>query len=131
MLLFFGGASAIAGKIALQYCPPSMVIFFRFLISAIIMALILLYKKESFNIDFHSHIKSTIISLVGVSFCYYLYFNGLDLSSAFNAGITEATTPLITMIFAFLLKMERINIYQVAGLILAYVGVLITMTKGN
>lgn len=95
------------------------------------MALILLYKKESFNIDFHSHIKSTIISLVGVSFCYYLYFNGLDLSSAFNAGITEATTPLITMIFAFLLKMERINIYQVAGLILAYVGVLITMTKGN
>lgn len=27
---FFWGTSAIAGKIALQYCPPSMVIFFGF-----------------------------------------------------------------------------------------------------
>ncbi|EKZ8998573.1 EamA family transporter [Salmonella enterica] len=131
LVAFFWGASAIAGKIALQYSPPSMVIFFRFLISSIIMALILLCKRESFNIDLYSHIKSAIISLAGVSFCYYLYFNGLDLSSAFNAGIIEATTPLITILFAFLLKMEKINIYQVAGLILAYVGVLITMTKGD
>ncbi|HHR3735524.1 TPA: DMT family transporter [Salmonella enterica] len=131
LVAFFWGASAIAGKVALQYSSPSMVIFLRFFISAIIMAFILIYKKESFNINFHSHMKSAIISLTGVSFCYYLYFNGLDLSSAFNAGIIEATTPLITIFFAFLLRMEKINIYQVAGLILAYTGVLITMTKGN
>ncbi|EKO1959598.1 DMT family transporter [Salmonella enterica] len=104
---FFWGASAIAGKVALQYSSPSMVIFLRFFISAIIMAFILIYKKESFNINFHSHMKSAIISLTGVSFCYYLYFNGLDLSSAFNAGIIEATTPLITIFFAFLLRMEK------------------------
>ncbi|EBL8184417.1 EamA/RhaT family transporter [Salmonella enterica] len=128
---FFWGASAIAGKIALQYSTPAMVIFLRFFIATIIMVPVLLLKKESVNIELRSHIKSAIISLAGVSFCYYLYFNGLNLSSAFNAGVIEATTPLVTILFTFLLNMERINSYQISGLILAYLGVLITITKGN
>jgi drug/metabolite transporter (DMT)-like permease len=45
-------------------------------------------------------------------------------------GTTEGS-PLITILFSFLLKMEKINIYQVGGLILVYAGGLITMTKGN
>ncbi|EHT3572056.1 DMT family transporter [Salmonella enterica] len=128
---FFWGASTIAGKIALQYSTPAIVIFFRFFIATIIMLPILWIKKEPINIELRSHIKSAIISLAGVSFCYYLYFNGLNLSSAFNAGVIEAITPLVTVLFAFLLNMERINSYQISGLILAYLGVLMTITKGN
>lgn len=45
-------------------------------------------------------------------------------------GTTEGS-PLITILFSFLLKMEKINIYQVGGLILVYAGRLITITKGN
>ncbi|HGB5012008.1 TPA: hypothetical protein ACIVL5_005119, partial [Salmonella enterica subsp. diarizonae serovar 61:r:-] len=45
-------------------------------------------------------------------------------------GTTEGS-PLITILFSFLLKMEKINIYQVGGLILVYAGGLITITKGN
>ena len=67
--------------------------------------------------------------MVGVSLCYYFYFEGLYYSSAFNAGLIEATIPLVTLALSVLLKEEHLDSAQTTGFALAYVGVLVIVTR--
>lgn len=82
-------------------------------------------------IDLQTHFRMFITAMFGVTLCYYFYFNGLNNSSAFNAGIIEATIPLITLLIAAMSGMERVRSWQLIGLIIAYLGVALTITGGD
>jgi|GEM_PF-1006435 len=128
---FFWGGSAIAGKFSLAIFFPSTVTFLRFFIAAIIILIFLKNKKQLMVIDPVMHLKMFITAIFGVTLCYYFYFKGLNSSSAFNAGIIEATIPLITLLFAALSGMEHVKAWQLIGLFIAYLGVTITITGGD
>lgn len=128
---FFWGASAIAGKYALQVYTPSIVTFLRFFVAALIMLLLVWKQRKTLVPGIHIHLRLFIIALTGVSLCYYFYFNGLYASTAFNAGIIEATIPLLTLLLATLCRMEKVSRYQITGLVMAYFGVMITITDGD
>ncbi|MFE8146144.1 DMT family transporter [Brenneria goodwinii] len=128
---FFWGSSVVAGKYALQIYRPSEISFFRFFIAAVIMFFLVNPKKAIFVISPRNHLRLFILSLAGVTLCYYFSFNGLHLSSAFNTGIIEATTPLLTLLIAVVCGMERMTFNQLAGLITAYLGIGITISNGS
>ncbi|WP_413737027.1 DMT family transporter [Sodalis sp. RH21] len=128
---FFWGGSAIAGKYALGVFIPSVVTWLRFAMAALILFIFIDDKKELRHIYFITHLRMAITALFGVTLCYYFYFNGLNRSTAFNAGIIEATIPLITLVIAAMLGMERIKFWQLLGLVIAYCGVAITISGGN
>ncbi|WP_213990718.1 DMT family transporter [Sodalis sp. dw_96] len=128
---FFWGGSAIAGKYALDVFVPSIVTFLRFFIAAMIILLFIKDKRKLIHIDLITHLRMFITAIFGVTLCYYFYFNGLNGSSAFNAGIIEATIPLITLLIAAMSGMEHVKPWQLLGLIIAYLGVTITITGGN
>ncbi|TKI04667.1 DMT family transporter [Martelella alba] len=128
---FFWGGSAIAGKYALAVFVPSLVTFLRFFIAAIIILWCVKDKRQLIQIDLLTHLRMFITAIFGVTLCYYFYFNGLNSSTAFNAGIIEATIPLITLLIAAMSGMEHVNPWQLAGLIIAYLGVTVTITGGN
>lgn len=128
---FFWGGSAIAGKYALAVFIPSVVTFIRFFLAAAIIFTLIEDKKQLLKINLTTHIRMLVTAIFGVTLCYYFYFNGLNSSSAFNAGIIEATIPLITLLIASLSGMERVRLWQLTGLIVAYLGVAITVTNGN
>lgn len=126
---FFWASSAIAGKLMLETFLPSQITFLRFGFATIILILFVLFKKETPTISFKEHFKLALLGVVGVSLCYYFYFKGLNLSSALNAGLIEATIPLITLAISIGIKEEKFNIKNSIGFTLAYIGVLIVVTK--
>ncbi|WP_162366420.1 DMT family transporter [Acerihabitans arboris] len=128
---FFWGGSAIAGKYALAVFVPSFVTFIRFFLAAAIIFILIDNKKQLLHINWVTHVRMLVTAIFGVTLCYYFYFNGLNTSSAFNAGIIEATIPLITLLIASLSGMERVKPWQLLGLIVAYLGVAITISGGN
>ena len=128
---FFWGGSAIAGKFALGIFIPSVVTFVRFFLAALIIYVFIKNKKQLLHINFITHVKMFITALFGVTLCYFFYFTGLNGSSAFNAGIIEATIPLITLVIAAMLGMESVKPWQLLGLVIAYLGVTITISGGQ
>jgi len=128
---FFWGGSAIAGKYAMAVFIPSVVTFMRFFLAALIIYIFIKNKKQLLHISFNMHLRMFITALFGVTLCYYFYFTGLNSSSAFNAGIIEATIPLITLVIASMLGMESVKPWQLLGLIIAYLGVAITISGGK
>lgn len=126
---FFWGSSAIAGKIAMEDFIPSVTTFSRFFIAALILFIYVFSQKAFVKLTITDHIKLMILGFIGVTLCYYFYFQGLFLSSAFNAGLIEATIPLLTLFFAILIKEEAVDIQKSSGFILAYLGVFIIIAK--
>ena len=126
---FFWASSAIAGKLILETFLPSQVTLLRFGVATLILVLFVLYTKKKIKISLKEHLKLALLGVVGVTFCYYFYFEGLNLSSALNAGLIEATIPLITLAISIGIKEEKFNVRNSMGFLLAYIGVIIVVTK--
>ncbi len=126
---FFWASSAIAGKLLLETLLPSQVTFLRFAVATFILVLFVVYTNDKTEIALKGHLKLAILGVVGISLCYYFYFKGLNLSSALNAGLIEATIPLITLAISISTKEEKFSIKNSIGFMLAYIGVIIVVTK--
>lgn len=126
----FWGSSAVATKILLNSLPASQVTFMRFSIAAFLLIFLILFiKKQTIDISIKEHIKLAFLGSIGISLCYYLYVQGLYFSTALNAGLIESTIPLITLLIAVLIKEESFNFLSTIGFVMAYLGVVVIITK--
>ncbi len=106
----FWGASAIAGKWLFTVLRPAQVTFLRFALAALALGgVVTLARRQAGPVSLGEHARLAVLGAVGVSLCYYFYFEGLYYSSAFNAGLIEATIPLVTLALSVLMKEERLD----------------------
>jgi drug/metabolite transporter (DMT)-like permease len=128
---FFWGGSAIAGKLAMQYFSVSIVTFLRFAIAALVLGCIYFQDIRTQKLGIGLHLRIAFTALFGITLCYYFYFSGLHLSSAFNAGIIEATIPCLTLFIAIVFGKTRKAYHQIMGFVVAYLGVLYIIFRGD
>ncbi|MCB5249827.1 MAG: DMT family transporter [Candidatus Cloacimonadales bacterium] len=103
---------------------PITVVLFRLVIACIVLHIIskLFFKSE--KIDREDYIRFFLLAFFE-PFCYFMGESfGMQYVSASLASIIVALIPLITPIFAWLFIKERVNIYEIIGLIVSFAGVL-------
>jgi len=66
-----------------------------------------------------------------VTLCYFFYCQGLYASTAFNAGLIEATVPLVTLAFAVVSRRERLHLVRAFGFAVACLGIVVIVARGN
>lgn len=118
------GLSFVFVKIALRSAGPFDVLAHRF--NAAVIALLLLYvtgivKKPKLN-------RKQFLQLLSISVFYPLLFFGLQTvglqyTTASEAGIMSAITPVMTLLLASLLLKERHTIGQIMGVVLSVAGI--------
>lgn len=122
--MFFWGISYVWSKVVFEFYTPITTIFFRLLISVVIL---FIFMKVTGRLQF---IKRKDLGLLVVSafFNPFLYFVGesfgLQLVSASVSAFIIATIPVFTPVFAFWLLKERLKPLPLAGLIVSFIGVL-------
>jgi len=122
----------IAVKLTANEMPPWVLCFWR----ATIAAIILLPAT-------HSHWRAVAATLrkrwleflviggLGLAITQGLMFIGLNYTSAINAGLILALMPIITMILARFFLGEELGLWQVAGSVVACVGMAIIIVRGD
>ncbi|MDG4762678.1 DMT family transporter [Solwaraspora sp. WMMD406] len=126
---FFWGGSAIAGKLLLDSLLPASVTFSRFAVAAVALLAVCLAMRLRLRVTLREHGQFAILGVVGVTLCYYFYFEGLARSTAINAALAEATIPLVTLGLSVLARRERSNRWQTAGFVVSYLGVVLIITR--
>lgn len=126
---FFWGGSAIAGKFAMAEMTPALTTFLRFFSAALFIGFIVLIKRDKLKTNLSSHIRLMALGFTGISLCYFFYFKGLHLSSAFNAGLIEATIPIVTLIISIAIRQETADLKKFTGFLIAYIGVAMIVMK--
>ncbi len=128
---FFWAGAFIAGKLSVPYIPPYSLTFLRFIFAIIVMVFILKGKKEEFRLE-KRHIPIFLFTgIVGMFGYHVLFFSALQYTTAINSSIIAAMNPIVTAMIGFLFAKQKISKGMLLGIIISFIGVLLTITSGK
>jgi drug/metabolite transporter (DMT)-like permease len=119
-------------KWAMEALPPFTVTFLRLLLASLLLAPIVWWKtSREKNKPKIPWLRMCILSFTGVVGYFMINSIGLNMTSAVNASILNASLPLFTLLLSSMYLKENISVSQWCGLFLGVVGVLvITVNPG-
>lgn len=125
------GCTFVATKIALKDAQPETVVFLRFCMGVIILALGVQLRGEWQPVSRRDLLKLAGLGFLGISFHQWLQSNGLVTSAASTTAWIVATSPVFIAILGWVVLRERSTWLQITGILLAFLGVLLVVTRGK
>ena len=125
----FWSSNFIVGKALVGTVPPWTLNAGRFVVSALILLPLLLYRKEW--PPRRALVSLVLMSLTGVFAFNAVLYIGLGYTSATNATLVNSTTPVTTALIAWLLIGERMTARRLSGVLISLAGVAWIVSQGT
>jgi drug/metabolite transporter (DMT)-like permease len=125
------GGSFIATKVALRYIHPVTVVWLRFTMGVLILGVGVIARRQFALVGGKSLAYFALLGFIGITFHQWLQSTGLQTAQASTTAWIVATTPIFIAILGWLVLREGLKAIQVAGILLATLGVLLVVTKGD
>ena len=130
--LFWSG-NFIVGKAASFYeIPPFTLNFYRWTFAWLILAPFTLkeiVEKKNYILE---NIKLIIIlGITSITIFNSIVYYSLNFTQVISGVLMISTIPVMIIVFCWLLKIEKTNIYQILGVIFSLCGVAVIITKAN
>jgi drug/metabolite transporter (DMT)-like permease len=133
LAIFFWAGNFIVGKVASIYqIPPFSLNFYRWLFAWLILAPFTLkeiFSKKQYifeNFKFFIFLGITSVTIFN-SIVYY----SLNFTQVISGVLMISTIPVMIIFISSILKIEKTNIFQIFGVILSFLGVIVIVTKFN
>jgi drug/metabolite transporter (DMT)-like permease len=130
LAIIFWGTSFVATKTVLNEIKPVTIIILRLILASTLLTIIALSTKRKFSINLKSHSWIFILALVAV-FHLWIQVTGLQYTTAANTGWIIGTAPIFMAILGFVFYKEKITLLQFLGILVALVGLLLLIGKGD
>jgi len=128
--MIFWALTFIWYKIILVYIGPITVIFFRLVIASLILIFITKYffkTKEKLAVQDY---KNLLALAFFEPFIYFLGESyGMLYVSSTVASVIISMIPVLTPVFAFKILKEKLNIFNILGLLLSFAGVIMILVN--
>ncbi|WP_171904696.1 DMT family transporter [Sporolituus thermophilus] len=126
------GGNAVTAKYTVGELSPITTAFFRFAWVSIILIGVTLYIEGKKALPTVRQLPWLLaLGMTGIFFNNFLFFTGVKYSTAANASLLAAANPVITAVLSALFLHEGLQLRQVIGIALSFVGVGIVVTKGS
>lgn len=125
----FWSSNFIVGKALVGAVPPWTLNAGRFIVSALILLPLLLYRKEW--PPRRALATLILMSITGVFAFNAVLYIGLRHTSATNATLVNSTTPVTTGLIAWLLLGDKLTARRLYGISISLVGVAWIVSKGT
>lgn len=125
------GASFIATKIAVGQISPISVVFIRFAMGIPLILLAVILRKQFAFPNGREWLYFALLGFLGISFHQWLQSNGLKTAQATTTAWIVSTSPAFIAILGWMVLKEKLNLTQSAGIVLAMLGVLAVVSKGD
>lgn len=123
----FNAGHAIAGDVA-----PLTAAADRFGVALILFLLLrAIQGKAESQLQWKDGLALVPLGIIGVFGFNYAFFTALHTTSALNAALIMALSPMLSLVFSVWLLNARIKGYQYLGIGLAFIGVSLVITGGN
>ncbi len=125
------GASFIATKVALREIRPETVVWLRFAIGVVVMAVAVNARRQFATVGARELGHFALLGFIGITFHQWLQSTALLTSRASTSGWIIAATPVFMAMLAWMALGERVGPVRWGGIALAALGVLLVVTKGQ
>ena len=124
------GCSFVATKIALSELTPVTIIIMRLIFAVVFLFVIALATKRDFSIDFKKHTSILLLAIIAV-FHLWIQVTGLKYTTAVNTGWIIGLAPVFMALLGYLFFREKLRIINIAGIVMAFFGLLLLIGKGD
>ena len=121
--------SFVTTKIALIDVPPFTLGALRFVVAALVLALVGLVSRRLEHVARRDMARLAVGGLLGITSYFALQNVGVQLTSASDASLLVASYPAITMLVESMLEHTRIAPLRFAGVAVAMVGVYLVVKQ--
>lgn len=129
---FFWGSNFNAGHAIAGDVGPLTAAADRFGVAVILFLLLrLIQGKAESQLQWKDGLALVPLGIIGVFGFNYAFFTALHTTSALNAALIMALSPMLSLVFSVWLLKTRIKAYQYLGIALAFIGVSLVITGGN
>ncbi len=124
------GWTFVATKLCLPYMSPAELLGLRLMIGLPVLYAVL--KVRRIPLDFTGVSKKRLLAGSAVLTLHFLIqITGLKYTTATNTGWIIAVTPLVMAVLSFVFLREKINRYQIGGIVIATIGILLLVSRGK
>ncbi len=132
--VLFWSTAATAFKLTLEGMNTIQLLFYSAIVSTIILSVILLYNspteiKKVFGRKYLA--KNLLLGFINPFIYYIVVLNAYDILPAQEAMILNYTWPINITVLSIIFLGQKLNLRITIGLLLAFVGVVIIVTRGN
>jgi RarD protein len=128
--VIFWGASFIATKNLLLEVSPLALIYLRLMLGILFITAVAKKRKRSFSIN-PTDLKGVFVLALIASFHLWIQVTGLQYTTAANTGWIIGLAPVFMAILGFMFFKEKINLVQTIGIVIAFSGLLMLISKGD
>lgn len=129
--MVFWGLSFIWSTQVFKYLNPTTTIFFRLIISTIFLGGLLFIFRLSERVE-RKDLKLFALAALFEPFLYFIFESyGLLNAAPVVSSAIIATIPLFTPIAAFFFLKERLTLWNIAGFIISFFGVIFMLLNKN
>jgi len=125
------GGSFVATKVALRYAAPITVVWLRFAMGVVILGLAVRFRGQYSLPQGRDWGYFALLGFLGITFHQWLQSTGLVTAQATTTGWIVASTPIFMALLGLIILREGLHWLQITGIVLATVGVLVVITKGD
>jgi drug/metabolite transporter (DMT)-like permease len=120
------------GKLALEQVSPLPLIALRTIVGAAILVSLARKSTSNLSAELRKDFRSTLIlAVTGVMASGILFYFGLRLTTASNAGIISASTPIWVAVLSWVFVAERFALVNFCGVLLSFTGLVTIICQGS
>lgn len=131
LMTLIWGSNFTAIKYSLEDMLPLSFNALRFTIASAVMLMVAFFSQGGVKIAPGDRAKLFGLGLLGNTFYQSMFITGMAHTKAANAALILATTPMFTAILGRIRKHEYFTSRGVAGLLLAFVGIVLIVVSGH
>jgi drug/metabolite transporter (DMT)-like permease len=129
-VLFSG--SYIAGKYTTVDLGPLTTTLLRYFVALLFLSgLLFRYKSPALKLSRRDIVPALALGLTGIVGYHYFFFSSLRHTEVANTAIINALSPVMTSVAAALIIHERLSPRNYAGVVIAFLGVLVLLSRGD
>ena len=121
-----------AGKLMLGAVGPLTLIALRTVVGAVLLALMGWKSQPNWWAELRKDPQSTVVmTLTGVVGAGTFFYLGLRITTASNASIIAASTPIWVALFSWAFMKEQLSLINVVGILVSFVGLVSIICQGS
>lgn len=126
------GGNIVVGRFAVGKVPPVALAEYRWTGAFLI---VLPFALQAIRRDWGRIVRHlpilVVLALSGITFYNALIYYGLESTEAINGALLQSVQPIMIALFALILYGDRLNRFQIAGIAVSFVGVVLIVSAGN
>jgi drug/metabolite transporter (DMT)-like permease len=130
-ILLLWASNYMAAKIALRHMGPLTLVSLRIELATLLMLTIYFLRRERARFRRRDVWTFAYLGLLGVVLNQGCFMAGLNYTTSERSVLVKAVGPILILVFARLLKLEAFTAPKIAGMALAFLGVLLLETEGG